>query len=346
MRVAIRADASAQIGTGHVIRSLTLADALRSRGATVSFICRLLPGHLCDYLQSRGYVTTQLPQEPLSYQDEAAETIARIGRQKLDWLIVDHYDLDRRWESEMRRHADRVMVIDDLADRGHDCELLLDQNFFTDAGTRYRPHVPGDSLQLLGPRFALLRPQFAAARAKLRKRDGSVQRALVYFGGSDPSGETARALRALQKVGPTLGVDVIVGPHNAEKGAIERIVKESRGWRYFSYVEEMAELMSEADLFIGTAGSATWERCCLGLPSLVITNADNQVEPIANLAANGVLLHAGHADQLTERQLGDVIAELIAAPARLKSFSSKSMRLVDGKGAERCADHLAPQALQ
>lgn len=348
MRVAIRADASVQIGSGHVIRSLTLAQVLQSRGTIVSFVCRELPGHLCDYLESHGYATARLPHEPLSVSSEqdASETMTSIGALELDWIIVDHYDLDKRWESEMRRHAAKVMVIDDLANRGHDCDLLLDQNFFTDAKQRYIPHVANNCPQLLGPCFALLRPQFATARATLRERDGSVKRVLVYFGGSDPSEETAKTLRAMQGYASSLEVDVIIGTHNVQKGVIERLVEGFARGRCFSYVENMAELMSEADLFVGTAGSSTWERCCLGLPSLVITNAENQIEPIANLAAHGVLLHAGHAAQLTEKQLGELLAGLIADAGTLRSFSAKSMELVDGKGAERCADRLALESLQ
>ncbi|MBJ6724840.1 UDP-2,4-diacetamido-2,4,6-trideoxy-beta-L-altropyranose hydrolase [Geomesophilobacter sediminis] len=349
MKVAVRADASAKIGSGHVIRTLTLADVLRAGGATVCFISREFPGHLCDVVENCGYPTIRLPDFAAaapSFEEDAAQTSARLAAEKLDWLIVDHYGLGQGWETAMRCNAARIMAIDDLADRDHDCDLLLDQNFFTNAEARYLPHLPKGCVNLLGPRFALLRPQFAAARAVLRERGGGVKRVLIYFGGNDTTGETAKALRALARNSKSLAVDVVVGGHTPLKEEIGRLVAEFPAGRTFFYVENMAELMSEADLFVGTAGSATWERCCLGLPSVVITTAANQIEPINHLAGCGVLLHAGHAGELTEKQLAELLQRVMADAPLLRGFTTKSMELVDGKGAERCAEQLALLSLQ
>lgn len=352
MHVSIRADASIHIGSGHVMRCMTLAQALASKGARVSFICREFPGHLCDYLESSGFQTIRLPyaEAPMASmtssifgEQDASETIQAIGGVNSDWLIVDHYSLEKAWESKMRPLVGKIMVIDDLANRCHDCNLLLDQNLFTDAERRYTPLVPSDCVKLLGPNFALLRPEFAVARSKLRERDGSVKRILIFFGGYDPTGETIKVLQSIKKFASSIMIDVIIGTHNAQKDEIKRYAQTLPHTRYFHFVKNMTDLIVQADLFIGTAGISTWERCCLGLPSVVITNADNQVEPIVSLAKEEVLLYAGHAAQLTRNQLEKLLDEAIVDTVMLKRYSINSMQLVDGKGAKRCADHIGLQ---
>jgi len=155
MRIAFRTDASSQIGTGHAMRCLTLADALREQDAECQFVCREHEGHLMGYIRSRGHDTHALPRtRPSSsfesdlahaswlgvdWQTDAAQTRQALGNAALDWLIVDHYALDRPWESALRSSCKRIMVIDDLADRQHDCDLLLDQNYGSSA-ERYRAY--------------------------------------------------------------------------------------------------------------------------------------------------------------------------------------------------------------
>ncbi|HZN27630.1 MAG TPA: UDP-2,4-diacetamido-2,4,6-trideoxy-beta-L-altropyranose hydrolase, partial [Burkholderiales bacterium] len=230
-RVVFRADASETIGTGHVIRCLTLATALRERGVASVFFSREHAGNLCALIEAQGFPVTRLSKGTdsaarpfdvpphaawlgVSWQTDAEQTrvaIESMGKTP-DWLIVDHYALDANWESAMRPFARRCFAIDDLADRQHDCDLLLDQNLTANLRVRYTGKVPAQCVQLIGPEFALLQPVYAELHGSLAHRAGPVKRLFVYFGGADPHGLSARALEACKSA--QLGdveIDVVVG---------------------------------------------------------------------------------------------------------------------------------------
>ena len=267
MNIVFRTDASLQIGTGHVMRCLTLADELRQRGAVVSFVCREHPGNLIGLIEGKGYSVKRLPQPTSEYfvtsedvahaawlgvpwQQDATETLAALGKMQPEWLIVDHYALDCRWESILRPNVGRIMVIDDLADRSHDCDLLLDQNLYQNMATRYDELVPATCAKLLGPKYALLRPEFAQARNNLRQRDGRVRRILVFFGGVDPTNETEKAIHALVSIADRqFAVDVVVGGGNPHKQQIENLCAEHEGFHYHCQVDNMAELMAAGQIW-------------------------------------------------------------------------------------------------
>ena len=353
LRVVIRADASVQIGSGHVMRCLTLADALRERGAEVRFICRELSGHLGEVLANKNYPVHWLRTPDADATTIPAHTVhsAWLGvpwemdakqmqdwlmtLPEVDWLIVDHYALDQAWESQLRPQVKRIMVVDDLADRPHDCDLLLDQNFYEDMEQRYIGLVPQTCRLLLGPGYALLRPEFLEARKNLRQRDGIVRRILVFFGGADPSNETAKALRALQLLDrPDIAVDVVVGSANPHRSEIEALCAALPNISFYCQVSNMAELMARADLAIGAGGSVTWERFCLALPSLVICIAKNQLELIQTLAKMGRVFYFEQSNQF-----GITLIELIRVVCSNQHyllFLSKSGKdLVDGRGVDR-----------
>ncbi len=185
MNIVFRTDASINIGTGHVMRCLTLADELRLKCTDINFICREEPGNLVRYIENRGYKVHQLPGEiDIETDRKLTNKILSKCETKSDWLIIDHYDIDISYESPFREHVKMIMVIDDLANREHDCDLLLYQNYSQNEG-RYNGLVPEDCIHLLGPEYAILRPQFQKARGNLRKRDGGVNRILVFMGGAD-----------------------------------------------------------------------------------------------------------------------------------------------------------------
>ncbi|MEW5994995.1 MAG: UDP-2,4-diacetamido-2,4,6-trideoxy-beta-L-altropyranose hydrolase [Candidatus Zixiibacteriota bacterium] len=311
MNVAIRVDASCRIGTGHVMRCLTLAEMLRANGAAVSFICREHPGHLCDLIEQKGHYCHRLPcAKPgidtandeystwlaVSVEEDTRQTQAFLQRQQCDmaWLIVDHYVLDERWEKAMRPYAEHIMVIDDLADRRHDCDLLLDQNLYEDLHTRYDGLLPENCQKLLGPQYALLRREFVTAREKMPQRNGTVNCILVFFGGADATNETIKALEAIRLLGrPDIAVDVVVGSSNLHKGQIETAARNMPNVTLHHQAENMAELMVRADLAIGGGGTTTWERCYLGLPTITIIVAENQRETIEAVAARGAVWNMG-----------------------------------------------------
>ena len=357
MKVAIRVDASTAIGSGHLVRCLTLAGALRTRGAEVLFICRALPGDLSGMVESQGFRRLQLaepdvgavadPAPPhagwlgVPASGDAAETAALLAAELPDWLVVDHYGLDVRWEAALRPLAGRIMAIDDLADRVHDCDVLLDQNYWHERPGRYDGLLPAHCLGLLGPRFALLRPEFQAARAYAggRTRDGKVARVLVFFGASDTANATLKTLQALRMVAPALAVDVVVGLNNPHRDAIRAAAAAMSDARCHDYVE-MAALMTAADLYLGAAGTTTWERCCLGLPSLVLALNAAQAAAIAELEQAGATCLLGLADEVSVDALAAAIGRALAWPGHLSRYSRITMALVDGCGAQRCSSML------
>lgn len=336
MQVLIRTDASVAIGSGHVMRCLTLAAALRARGAEVAFLCRELAGNLCARIEADGFEVLRLP-APVDGETDAGQCIGLLGPRRADWMLVDHYALDQRWESALRGHATRIMVIDDLADRAHDCDLLLDQNYFLDQQRRYAGLVPATCTELLGPAYALLRPEFATARAGLAARDGSVRRVLVFFGASDEANDTLKALRAIAEAAPSLAVDAVIGVNNPHRDAIRAAAGANVRCHDFA---DMAALMVAADLYIGAAGTTTWERCCLGLPSLVLGIGASQLDAIADLHRAGATEVLGASDAVPAAALAEALRQALRAPARLAAYSAASLALVDGRGAQTCCDML------
>lgn len=344
MRVAIRTDASPQIGTGHLARCQTLADALALRGAQVRFVCRHLTEGAAGRLQAAGHTVTRIDGagEPDglphagwlggAQAEDAARTRAALAGFAADWLIVDHYALDVRWERVLRERVRRIMVIDDLADRDHECDLLLDQNLYADTAVRYAQRVPAAARRLLGPRYALLRPEFTSVRG--RRRDGGVRRVLVFFGGVDAANQTGRVIALLPRVlSAQVAVDVVIGAAHPHRADIEAACAQA-GYCCHVQTARMAELMAAADLAIGAGGTAVWERACAGLPALVWPVADNQHEQVATAADAGVLhapLQVGHDDEALLRQ----IAALCDSPHLLRALSAAGAATVDGAGAAR-----------
>jgi UDP-2,4-diacetamido-2,4,6-trideoxy-beta-L-altropyranose hydrolase len=331
-----RADASLEIGTGHVMRCLTLADELRRRGADTAFLCRGEPGNLNALIASRGHDVEAIG----SGTEDAGQSAAHLGQARPDWIVVDHYALDRAWEAAARRFAGKVFVIDDLADRHHDCDVLLDQNLYDGVETRYGPLVPPRCRQLIGPRFALLRPEFAQARERLARHARPVARILVSFGGVDSANETARVLACLHDVLPSAALDVVIGPANPYAAEIEALASGHARATVHVGTDRMAELMSQADAFIGAGGSTTWERLCLGLPSLAIAAAENQVPTLQRLGAMGAVQYAGRTSGLDAAAVRIAVERFLADQDARSAMIRVGMGLVDGRGAERVADCL------
>lgn len=316
MNIVFRTDASEQIGSGHVMRCLTLAKRYRRAGHRVSFVMRALPGNLIAYAQEEGFSVAVLPQQtspqPLAgylnwltvtQEQDAQETAAYLRQMgAVDRLVIDHYALDAVWESRCRPFVHEIMVIDDLANRRHDCDILLDQNFCGNAAQRYEGLVPADCRLLLGPSHALLRDEFY--EAKPRWRDGSLHNILVFYGGSDRTDETSKALRALRRMNLyDVEVHVVVGMGNPQKDRVQRLCAALPNARYHCQIGSMAALMNAADLSLGAGGTTTWERLALGLPSIVTAVADNQVGICENCARAGLIDYLGRAEEVREDDL-------------------------------------------
>lgn len=348
MNVAFRADASIQIGTGHVMRCLTLADELTRQGHQCWFICREHKGHLGDLITGKGHSLTLLPapaaQTPpknnstsddyalwlgVPWQEDANQTLDAITPLKPDWLVVDHYALDAGWERTLSSAVDKIMVIDDLANRPHECALLLDQTFGRSAED-YRPWVSDNCQLLCGSQYALLRPEFAQLRpySLQRRTNPELRQLLIAMGGVDKDNFTGQILHALR--GSELPSDcrivVVMGPKAPWLETVQRQA-ETLPWstEVKVGVSYMAQLMADSDLAIGAAGATAWERCCLGLPSVMVVLADNQ----RTIARN--LHKAGAAECI---KISDVTAGLstFSESSVLERLSKYSSKVCDGQG--------------
>lgn len=270
----------------------------------------------------------------VSQAEDAHQTIAALNGERCDWLIVDHYALDEDWESILRASATRILAIDDLADRQHDCDVLLDQNLYLNAESRYDGKVPQACRLLLGPRYALLREEFARARAVLKARSGAVHRILVFYGGVDATNRTEFAIEALI-IATIHGacVDVVIGKDHPRRKQIEAACG-AAAYALHIQTSRMAELMSAADLGVGAGGSATWERCCVGLPTLANSVAGNQDNLVHDCALSGAL-YALDLDGARPEDLALHVRALVANPLLRESISRKGMEIVDGHGVRR-----------
>lgn len=362
--IVFRTDASLAIGTGHVMRGLTLADALRERGARSHFICRAHDGNLIEHIRARGHTVTALPVSKMAATDtdtdsssahahwlgtdwasDARETLAALQGQCADWLVVDHYALDVRWENLLRPACQQLLVIDDLADRAHDCELLLDQNLGRLARD-YAHWVPTHCTVLAGPQYALLRPEFAAWRGRslARRFKPQLQQLLITLGGVDKDNATVQVLHALRgcPLPDDCKLTVVMGPH-APWLADVRAQAAQMPWptEVRSDVCNMAELMASSDLAIGAAGSTNWERCCLGLPSLLLVLADNQqssADALAQAHAVRVLALASLAVCLP------VHFRTLASGDTLAALGTAAQALTSGNGAMQLSLQMLPSA--
>ena len=352
-RVVFRADASIQIGSGHVMRCLTLADELTRQGHDCRFICREHLGHLGDLIASKGHSLILLPAPVdvpaqkknsisddygrwlgVPWQKDAHQTLDAISTLNPDWLVVDHYALDAQWERTLSSAVDKIMVIDDLANRPHECALLLDQNLGR-VPSDYDGLLPAECLRLIGPRYALLRLEFAALREQSlsRRQNLELKRILISLGGVDRANVTGQILTALahSSLPATTELDIIMG---ASAPYLDEVRRQTARLPFKATVsvnvQDMAERMCLADLSIGAAGSTAWERSCLGLPAMLVVLAENQVPGAKALEAAGAARMIG-IPALVATMLPSIVAEL-SNSSLLVRMSKAAANITDGHG--------------
>lgn len=336
MRFVFRADASVHIGSGHIMRCLALADWLQEQADDICFICADIPATIRTLLRQRnfqvfsfGELFTGYNSDQWNWKLDAECTSKIIQNMNPNWLIVDSYRLGEPWEHHLRLQAKKIMVIDDLANRHHDCNILLDQNYFEKKENRYQSLVPEYCHTLVGPQFAILRREFFLARKSLRERKGRIRKVLVSFGGSDPTNETLKTLeafRSLLKLG--LEVDVVVGAANPHKEEIAQMCSTLPRSHYYCQIDNMAEKIAEADLAIGAGGSSHWERCFLGLPSITIIVAENQAETTESLARYGAIWNLGYSEKINPGIIADAVVKATENPGLMVKMSELALLLM------------------
>lgn len=336
------------------MRCLTLADALQAQGVECHFICREHPGHLIAMIRGRGHEAHSLPLQEIAWQAESDDgaivmahahwlggTIAHdaqaclpvVASLRPDWLIVDHYALDAQWETAQRPYCRKIMAIDDLADRRHDCDLLLDQTLGRRAAD-YQSLVPAHCEILCGSRYALLRPEFAQWRPNslARRQNPVLKHLLITMGGVDRDNVTGKVLDALTPdcLPKDCRISVVMGPNAPWLEQVQHKAAQLP-WpaEVLVGVCDMARLMTESDLAIGAAGATSWERCCMGLPTVMMVLADNQINISSALEKkNAAAVIDGNC--LAE-SLRDVLKNI--GTRELMEMSSCSKEVCDGTGA-------------
>jgi|SaaInlStandDraft_6_1057023.scaffolds.fasta_scaffold12445_3 UDP-2,4-diacetamido-2,4,6-trideoxy-beta-L-altropyranose hydrolase len=319
MRVTIRTDSSVKIGTGHVMRCLTLANILRMQGADVEFICKRHTGSLIPYIQKLKYNVHILKNVQFkdldtygslfhsrllggTQKNDAKQCLSILKNTKPDLLIVDHYAIDQEWEKILKSTYKNLLVIDDLGDRSHVCDFLLDQNYGSTV-KKYQALVPKKCLILLGPNYALLRPEFSKYREYSlgRRKNNKAKRILITFGGIDPDNYTGRVLKIFKKIQMPDYVNITV-----IMSSMSPFLKESQDLAKTMHIKtevkvdvsNMAEIMMNSDIAIGAAGSTAWERCCLGLPTIQMVIAKNQEYVSRSLVQVGAVRLLERLDQI------------------------------------------------
>lgn len=347
------------------MRCLTLASALRLKGFNCFFICRNDPGNLISEITKRDFSVTvisalpatkvnsrvkefigdsanEISQINLERFNDAIQTANSIVDKEIDCLVVDHYGLDVHWESLMQPFCRRLVVIDDLINREHICDLLLDQNLGR-VPANFEKFTPKSCRLLLGPKYSLLRPEFLDLRRVSESRGGcsGLRQILVSMGGVDEVDATSKVLSSILQasISRDLNIIVVMGKFAPWIENVKAVIKKMpQHVELRVNVNNMAELMANADLAIGAAGSTSWERCCLGLPSLICTLADNQIS-IANAleqvgAAKIFKIDAAEAD------IGQLIKEFLIDSQALRMMRRVARGIVDGHGVDRVVHSL------
>lgn len=337
-----RVDSSLRIGSGHVMRCLTLADELRSAGADCFFFCRPRPGDVVELIRKKRYPVFYFQgatDDTYSLGGASEEEVNVIARKveenrrpgKKPSLVIDHYGIDQSYESTVKPCFESLMVIDDLANRPHDCDILLDQNYSLRTD-RYRSLVPEACRQLLGPEYAMLRPEFRYNRRKLElngRNRFDPEKVMVFFGGTDPDNYTGRTLMRLKEIGH-FSPEVVVGMFHPALDDLKKLISSMPGARLHIQTHRMAQIMLGCSWYLGAGGTITWERMCMGLTGIVNPVAENQI------VFSEALEKAGYHVLLREITANDLL-DLFAS---LPEMSNRCMALVDGDGIRRVAGYL------
>lgn len=356
-KILIRVDASKVIGSGHVMRCLALANEAKKKGWKVCFLMRdptenfikliNCSGHDIQLLQSKNYIITCMANH-LNYQSwlavtqeqDANETLRVVIEYEPDWIVVDHYAIDARWLCIVNQSSSKIIMIDDLGNRDLICDILLDQNLGA-SREKYHGRIPVNCRLLLGPRFALLREEFKdwRERSLFNRLERNIENILVTMGGVDEEDYTLRILKQLtkSKYAKVCVFDVIIGGSYPYKSTLIDFLETTvLTASVLVDVSNMAEIMSGSDLCIGAGGSTAWERCCLGLPSITLAIADNQVQILSELEAKGLTIASN-----LEKIHSDFDKLLSHDQSfQLKQLSINSSTVCDGMGVHRVLNYL------
>ena len=348
MNIIFRVDASTSIGSGHIRRCLILASYLRKRGANVSFICREVIGNLCCLLEQSQFIVHRLPfdnagtsesaPQQIQVGDDAIASAAIIDKHgPIDWLVIDHYCLDQKWERAVSQSVRNIFVIDDLANHPHSCNALLNHAYLTDLHKRYDGLVPPNTQLLLGPKHFILNPAFHNARNNAVPLISRNQRLLIFFGGADVTDETTKAIHALREITSfNIDVDVVITQQNKRRNSIKALVRNSKQHTLHEDLPDLSKLMAQATIILGAGGGTIYESLFMGLPSIVVTTAEHQTAAAKQLHQSKLIWWLGSSPSITVPVIRETIKTWVSKKSdKILVEPEKLMNVVDGKGLTR-----------
>ncbi len=349
MHILFRADGGQIRGSGHIVRCLTLADRLAREGHLITFISRADAGSLLDAFKFRNYRLLTLPAPPQppvqteeiwtaqEQQDDWASCSKLLNGQTFDWIIVDHYALDSAWEKLARQSTIHLAVIDDLANRSHNCNLLIDQNEYLGKELRYTHLLSAGNCILPGAAYALLRQEFSEARLKISAPRPQVKTALIMMGSADFQGQTLRLLKILRPMAKKYAfhVHLVIGQNNSQLKEIRSETADDPSFSIHSNHQRISELLLQTDLAFGAGGTATWEFCSLGIPLLLISFAQNQIALARDAAACGIADYLGHYNEISDTDISARVEGFIHSYELRQALHARSIGIVKADGADR-----------
>ncbi len=352
MKILFRTDSSAKIGSGHVIRCLSLAFTLKAKGHECIFICQDLKGNSIKKIKQNGFEVIMLKikqHEKISHyrkwldvnwRIDSHNVIEKLKKHQFDWVIIDHYSLSYEWEKKIKPFTKKIMVIDDFVNRKHYCDLLLNQSYGVKK-QQYKNIVPKNCKLLLGSKYALINQNFLKARLKLKSRNAVVKRALIYFGSG---GHTAKYIKIISKIFnesffPKIFLDVVIDKNIKKSNEIVVSLNKRSNCCVHSDLPDLSYLMSKADISIGAAGSATWERCCLGIPTILISTALNQKLNLKAMKLTNAAIVLKLNKNL-ENKIREFFFLLCTNSKIYLKISKKAFSICDGNGIDRIINFL------
>lgn len=356
LNIAFRADSSHSIGTGHIMRCLTLAHAiLKQCSANIYFFSRKTEGNINNLIINSGFKLVEMKPPiiikngSLTHSNWLGETPEKDAQEFLllqkmlaidclDYLIIDHYAIDQVWQEVVEKQISKIMVIDDLGDRIHKCNYLLDQTLNCQK-SKYNNKIPNDCQLLLGSNFTLLRDEFRILDdIRKARKQANIHNLLVMFGGTDPNNLTLKTLKILKDNKDITEVNIILGATAAHLQSIISFTSNKSNLKLHIAPTSIAELMLSADLAIGSAGTSSWERCATGLPSIIIIDGENQREIASQLRRLNIISYFEEHQITSHLQLH--LSTWIGNKAQYNNAIEQCLTICDGYGSQRVTDKL------
>jgi UDP-2,4-diacetamido-2,4,6-trideoxy-beta-L-altropyranose hydrolase len=332
--IVFRADASPQIGTGHVMRCLAFGQTFRKVGERPVFVMCMVTPMMRDRLESEGFEVKILNCIPGGF-DDAKQTVEASKDLSSPWIVVDGYHFDATYQRSIKELGKKLLLIDDHGSASHYyADIVLNQNIYA-SEKLYSKKEPNTTL-LLGTRYALLREEFLEWQGWKRKIPALAQNILVTLGGSDPENVTKKIYDAIIQLELNQLNVIIVTANNQYLDQMKCLIEKSKAnTELKSNVEKMSDLMAWADIAVSAGGTSTWELAFMGVPMITLAIADNQCQIVEELKKARVAVNAGWHKDITPSMIAENISKLICDPKKRSEMSQRSQALVDGNGADR-----------